>query len=483
MVMWRARSLVQSRVTSRTRTTLGLPVFTPARQPSLLQPARWNHQEVPPYGDNNATATTVARINEYQQYTLGVYQQPPMILAKGQGCWVYDTDGRRFLDFSAGIAVNALGHADPQVAQVVSEQATRLVHLSNLYRNEWSGPLAQQLVEMTCQAEQARVEEGGDKTNTGFRPTKVFFSNSGTEANEGALKFAKKYGNWLAERYPIRYPQGKQQIVAFSHGFHGRSMGALSATAAPKYQKPFLPLVPGFRHVDFNDTSATVEAIDDSTCAVILEPIQGEGGVNPATPEFLAAVRQRCDEVGALLIYDEIQCGIGRTGKLWGFQNYDSVICHPDILTMAKPLANGVPIGAVMLANHVAEVIAMGDHGTTFGGNPLACRVALHVFGRISQPKFLERVHSTGEYLKARVQSQLQAQFPQLIREVRGLGLMVGVEFSQDPAQLVKLAREHGMLIITAGNNTVRLVPPLIITEKEIDTAIDILVECLKAWK
>ncbi|KAJ1952357.1 acetylornithine aminotransferase [Dispira parvispora] len=476
MVLWRARSL--SRVASRTRTSSGLSMFTPTM---VRQPARWNHQAVPPYGDSNATAATVSRIDKYQKYTLGVYQQPPMILAKGQGCWVYDTDGRRFLDLSAGIAVNALGHADPQVAQVVGEQAQRLVHLSNLYHNEWSGPLAERLVKTTFQTEQARV--GSEEVPAGFNPGKVFFSNSGTEANEGALKFAKKYGNWLAGRYPDRYPQGKQEIVAFSNGFHGRSMGALSATAAPKYQKPFLPLVPGFHHVDFNDTSAMIDAINDRTCAVILEPIQGEGGINMATPEFLAAVRQRCDEMGALLIYDEIQCGIGRTGKLWGFQNYDSVICHPDILTMAKPLANGVPIGAVMLADHVAEVIVAGDHGTTFGGNPLACRVALHVFERISQPEFLERVHSTGEYFKSRVQSQLQAQFPKLIREVRGLGLMIGVEFSQNPAPLVQLARERGMLIITAGNNTVRFVPPLIITEKEIDTAVDILGDCLKAWK
>ncbi|KAJ1980283.1 acetylornithine aminotransferase [Dimargaris verticillata] len=423
-----------------------------------------------PLADTNVSAESQARIDWFQKYTLGTYIRPALILSHGKGCWLYDTDGRKFLDFNAGIAVNALGHGDSQVAELVSDQASKLIHTSNLYHNEWAGRLAEALIETTKQLEEARVGPG----ETGFIPGKVFFTNSGTEANEGALKFAKKYGNLQAQAQPNRYPNGKYEVVAFSRGFHGRSMGALSATAAPKYQKPFFPLVPGFVHCEYNDVEAVRRLIRDETCAVILEPVQGEGGVFQATPEFLQAVRERCDQVGALLIYDEIQCGIGRTGKLWGFQNFPAS-CRPDILCMAKPLANGVPIGAVMMTDAVAALINAGDHGTTFGGNPLACRVGLHVFQRIAQPAFLSHVLTTGQYLQDALRAKVATKHPTIIKEIRGLGLMVGMEFTVDPAPLVKIAREVGILIITAGSNTVRLVPPLTLSNAEVDTAVDIL--------
>ncbi|KAJ1922122.1 acetylornithine aminotransferase [Tieghemiomyces parasiticus] len=440
------------------------------------------------HADTAASAETRATIDRFQRYTLGTYVRPPLVLTHGEGCWVFDSDGRKFLDFTAGIAVNALGHADPEVARILHHQAQRMVHMSNLYHNEWAGELAEVLVESTIAAEQARstapaaVGEGASASTATFHPSKVFFANSGTEANEGALKFAKKYGNLQREAHPDRYPQGKHEVLAFSRGFHGRSMGALSATAAPAYQAPFQPLVPGFTHTPYNDVAAAEAAIHEGTCAVIVEPIQGEGGVHMATPEFLRALRRRCDAVGALLIYDEIQCGLGRTGQLWGFQHYPAD-CRPDLVTMAKPLANGIPIGAVLLTDETAAKINPGDHGTTFGGNPLACRVGLHVLQRIRQPEFLAQVRATGAHLKAQAERQLLQAFPDLVTGVRGVGMMVGIQMNCNPAPLVDLARERGLLIITAGGNTVRLVPSLTLTADEADQGIRILADSLRAFQ
>jgi acetylornithine aminotransferase len=258
----------------------------------------------------------------------------------GKGSYIYDTADRKYLDFTAGIAVNALGHSDEEVANVLFEQAKKLVHCSNLYHNENTGLLAEKLVTAT-------VEQGG------FNASKVFLSNSGTESNEGALKFGRKWGK-------VVDPSGKKhKIVSFTNAFHGRSMGALSATYNPKYQQPFAPLIPGFDVGEFNNVEQVKSIIDDDTCAVIVEPIQGEGGVHPAKKEFLEALRKECDDHNALLIFDEIQCGLGRTGKLWAHQHY-SETCRPDILTMAKPLANGIPIGAILITERVADVIKIG---------------------------------------------------------------------------------------------------------------------------
>ncbi|KAF7723229.1 acetylornithine aminotransferase [Apophysomyces ossiformis] len=399
------------------------------------------------HADSQVSDATRARVERFNRFTVTTYGRPDLIISHGKGCYVYDSDGREFLDFTAGIAVNALGHSDPEVAQVLFDQANKLVHTSNLYHNENAGALAEALVTTT-------TEHDGPARSWA---SQIFLANSGTEANEGALKFARKWGKYVAG------PE-KHKIVNFSNAFHGRSFGALSATPKEKYQEPFAPLVPGFSTVPYNNVDEAIAAITDETCGVILEPIQGEGGIHPATQEFLSAVRKRCDEKNALLIFDEIQCGLGRTGTLWGYQQFKDI--QPDILTMAKPLANGVPIGAIMVNEAVGDMMKLGEHGTTFGGNPLATAVGLNVFKRISQPSFLEKVQAGGKALKEDLQS-LQQQYPEIIKDVRGKGLLIGVEFTQDPSPLVKLARERGLLLVTAGCNTVRIIPPLILTRED----------------
>jgi predicted acetylornithine/succinylornithine family transaminase len=288
---------------------------------------------------------------------------------------------------------------------------------------------------------------------------KVFFCNSGAEANEAALKFARKWA---------KVEIGKTNIVAFSGSFHGRSMGALSVTYKEKYRQPFEPLVPGVSFGTFNDLDSAGQAIDDNTCAVIVEPIQGEGGVHPATPEFLQGVRRLCDEHRALLIFDEVQCGLGRTGELWAHQSYGVT---PDIMTLAKPLAGGLPIGATLVTQKVAEVMKPGDHGSTFAAGPLVCRAAQVVFDRVNRPEFLQQVQENGAYLRHRLQT-LESE---KIVNVRGAGLLVGLELNTAVAPLITDARERGLLIISAGDNTLRLAPPLIITKEQIDRAVNVI--------
>ncbi|KAI7864476.1 pyridoxal phosphate-dependent transferase [Spinellus fusiger] len=410
--------------------------------------------------DSDVPQDTLNRIERSNRYTVQTYNRPAMMMVRGKGSYLYDTQDRAYLDFTAGIAVTALGHSDPQVADILATQAQRLVHISNLYHNEHAGSLAETLVTTTQQ-------------HGGAWASKVFFTNSGTEANEGALKFARKWGK------TVRGPD-KMEIVCFTNAFHGRSMGALSATYNPKYQTPFQPLVPGFVTVPFNDTQRAVEAITERTCAVLIEPIQGEGGVHAATEEFMTAIRSQCNKTNALLIFDEIQCGLSRTGKLWGHQHL-SQFCQPDILTMAKPMANGVPVGAIMTNAAVGDEMKTGEHGTTFGGNPLACAVANHVVGRITHPKFILSVNEKGTALKQDLQA-LQARYPDVIRHVRGQGLLLGIEFTKDPLPLVKMARERGLLIVTAGCNTVRIVPPLTVSQEEAREAVARLAGAVEQW-
>ncbi|KAI7902910.1 pyridoxal phosphate-dependent transferase [Cokeromyces recurvatus] len=391
--------------------------------------------------DDKIPQSTLDQVEEYSKYTVNTYARPSIIMKRGQGSYLFDTNDRPYLDFTAGIAVNALGHSDPEVAQVLYDQARTLVHTSNLYYNTNAGELAKLIVE-----------------TTGGWAKKLFLANSGTEANEGALKFARKWGH--------QQSSDKYQIVCFTHAFHGRSLGALSVTPNPKYQKVFEPLLPGVVTCPYNDTERALEMITDKTCGVILEPVQGEGGVHPAAPEFLKAIRDQCNKTNSLLIFDEIQCGLSRTGKLWAHQHVDLEGCTPDILTMAKPLANGVPIGAILTSEKVGNLIKLGDHGTTFGGNPLSSAVALNVLKRITTPEFIASVNEKGEYL-AFLLKQLQSKYPNLIKEVRGKGLMLGVEFQHDPTPLIKMARERGLLIVTAGCQTVRIIPPLTISKEE----------------
>ncbi|KAF9935420.1 acetylornithine aminotransferase [Linnemannia zychae] len=420
------------------------------------------HNHALSHADVDADPKTLDIIDKHAKYTLTTYGRPPVVFTHGKGSYLYDVGHREYLDFTAGIAVNALGHSDPEVARILFDQARQVVHLSNLYYNVPAGELAEQLIE-------------GTRASGAFDASKIFFSNSGTEANEGALKFARKYAKLTAK---AGQENNKFGVVSFVNGFHGRSMGALSATPNPKYQKPFLPLVPGFAHAPYNNVEAVDKFVTEETCAVILEPIQGEGGINIASEEFLKKLRSRCNEVGALLIYDEIQCGLGRTGKLWAHQHF-SAECTPDILTMAKPLANGFPIGAIMITDKVAEKIAIGDHGTTFGGNPLGCAVATSVLRRINTPEFLDNVSQNGKHFKEQLES---IQSP-LIKEVRSKGMILGLQFKVDPAPLVALARERGLLIITAGNNTIRFVPALNISKAEIDQGISILKKAIAAFE
>jgi acetylornithine aminotransferase len=303
--------------------------------------------------------------------------------------------------------------------------------------------------------------------------TRTFICNSGTEANEAALKFARKVGKSVSPN------KDKYEIVSFHNSFHGRTMGALSATPNPKYQAPFAPMVPGFKYGTFNNVEAIKELVTEATCGVIVEPIQGEGGVNVATPEFLLALRKRCTEVGAVLIFDEIQCGLGRTGTLWAHAGY-SKECQPDILTTAKALGNGFPIGATIVNDFVCDHIKTGDHGTTFGGNPLACRVASYVLSRLSSPEILDSVPAKEQAFRKHFAS-LKERFPDQITEIRGKGLLLGLQLNTDPTPIVTAARERGLLIITCGTNTLRFVPPLAITEAEIEEGMTKLCDAMES--
>ncbi|KAJ2780179.1 acetylornithine aminotransferase [Coemansia interrupta] len=424
-----------------------------------------------------------------QRFMVNTYSRPEIVLSHGKGSYVYDTDGKEYLDFTAGIAVVGLGHSHPDVAAAVSDQATKLVHCSNLYHNEWAPKLAQKIVSATLHSYPQGSQGIYAKSSSGSDPSaRVFFSNSGTEANEGALKFARKYGKIVAEQGILGKsasealrgdPNLKSGIVSFTGAFHGRSMGALSVTANPKYQKPFAPLIPGVQTMKFNDTRELGTFIDERTCAVIVEPIQGEGGIHAASVDFLRALRRRCDQVGALLIYDEIQCGLGRSGKLWAHQLYPED-CSPDIVTMAKPLANGIPIGAILVSDKVADMIKVGDHGTTFGGNPLACHAGCVVLDHINTPELLSHVAAAGETLEQELTSALAPLIGGAVVEIRGTGLLRGIQLNSDPTPVVNLARDRGLLLVSAGGNTVRLVPPLNTSIEDIKKGAAILAECIK---
>lgn len=380
---------------------------------------------------------------------------------KGEGCYLYDIDNRQYLDFTAGIAVNALGHCDPEISKMLYQQGSTLVHCSNLYYNPWTGALSQLLVEKT-------VESGAMQT-----ASKVFICNSGSEANEAAIKFARKVGKVLD-------PSGeKYELVSFHNSFHGRTMGSLSATPNPKYQKPFSPMLPGFKYGTYNDVEGIKDLVTEKTCGVIIEPIQGEGGVNVASEEFLLALAKRCREVGAVLIYDEIQCGLGRTGSLWAHENLPNE-AHPDILTTAKALGNGFPIGATIVNENVASKIVTGDHGTTFGGNPLGSRIAHYIVNRLSEKELQKSVLDKERIFRSHFE-RLQQRFPNEIREVRGRGLILGLQMTADPTPIITAARERGLLIITCGTNTLRFIPPLIISNEEIQKGMNILEKAMEA--
>ncbi|KAK1779384.1 pyridoxal phosphate-dependent transferase [Copromyces sp. CBS 386.78] len=400
-------------------------------------------------------------VREHVPYMVTTYSRPPPVFVRGKGSYLWDLEDRKYLDFTSGIAVNSLGHCDEEFSKIIAEQAQELVHASNLYYNPWTGALSKLLVEST-------------KASGGMHDaSSVFICNSGSEANEAGIKFARKVGKVLD-------PSGaKVEIVSFQNAFHGRTMGSLSATPNPKYQAPFAPMVPGFKVGTYNDIASIESLVTEKTCSVIVEPIQGEGGVMPATEEFLVALAKRCRDVGALLHYDEIQCGMARTGSLWAHSTLPKE-AHPDILTTAKALGNGFPIGATIVNEHVASKIKVGDHGTTFGGNPLACRLAHYIVGRLADSKLQEGVKAKSEVFVKGFE-KLRAKFPELIKEVRGKGLILGLQLSEDPTPVIKAARERGLLVITAGTNTLRFVPSLLVTEQEIEDGLRILEESFEA--
>jgi predicted acetylornithine/succinylornithine family transaminase len=389
-------------------------------------------------------------IQAESKYVVQTYVRPGVVFSHGEGTKLFDTDGNKYLDFSSGIAVTALGHSDPEWVSTVSEQAAKLVHVSNLYHTAAHAQLAQRLVENSF-------------------ADKVFFCNSGSEANETALKFSRKWAKNIAEN---RSSDSKSRIVAFSGGFHGRTTGALSTTYKENYRRPFAPLMPGVAFATYNDLTSAGNAISAETCAVIVEPLQGEGGIHPATPEFLQGLRTLCDDNQALLIFDEVQCGLGRTGHLWAHEAYG---IQPDIMTLAKPLAGGLPIGATLVTQAVADAIQPGDHGSTFAAGPLVCKAAQVVFDRVSQPGFLKDVRDNGAYLLHRLKTLESDK----IVSVRGAGLLVGVELNTAVKSYVNAAREKGLLIINAGENVLRLAPPLIVSRGEIDEAVNIIEQCL----
>lgn len=403
------------------------------------------------------------------KYMVGVYKRVPgLVIANGHGNYVRDMSNQRYLDFFSGIAVNALGHTDKELRQVIFKQAQTLVHTSNSVLTRPQVQLAKQLVELS-----------------GF--DKVFFTNSGTEANEAAFKFARNYAFRSKFPHPGPAPAAavataeqkheKTRIVAFTNAFHGRTMGAVAATYKTHYRAPFEPVMPGVTFVPFNDVEAARAAITDDVCAVIVEPIQGEGGVRAATKEFMTALRESCDSADALLIVDEIQVGLGRTGSLWAHTAYD---VKPDIMTLAKPLANGLPIGAVLVREKVAEKLRYFEHGSTFAGNPMVCAAALNVLKRVSKPRFLSQVKSRGGHLIAML-NELKANTEgkkACITEVRASvdngGLLIGVELSVPAEAVIKHAREKSsVLFIGGGEKVLRLAPSLIIGQAGIKTAVD----------
>nr|XP_019007334.1 acetylornithine aminotransferase [Kwoniella pini CBS 10737]OCF46115.1 acetylornithine aminotransferase [Kwoniella pini CBS 10737] len=428
--------------------------------------------------DSAAPASTHALIKDHSEYLLNTYVRPPLLFTKGKGLILTDSSNREYLDFTAGIAVTALGHSDEGVNQIINEQTSKISHASNIYWNEHAGELAKSLVEKTRQhgglglnsiKNNEEEEEGQDKGG------KVFFSNSGTEANEGALKFARAYGK-------LNGNQNKTEIVCFSNAFHGRSMGALSVTPNPKYQEPFQPLIPNIKVGKYNEESNELinDLINENTCGVIVEPIQGEGGVTQGKIEFLTKVAKRAREVGAVLIYDEIQCGLFRSGTMWAHSEFP-IEAHPDIITMAKPLSNGFPIGAIMVRSKIAKEISPGMHGTTFGGQPLATSIGIHVLERLSNSKFLSNLKENSIYLNSKLEN-LPKIFPNILEnELRGIGLIRGIVFKnlENPSKLVKLSRERGLLILNAGSDAIRLVPALTVSKDQIDHALGIIESCL----
>lgn len=377
---------------------------------------------------------------------MNTYGRFPVVLRKGRGMKVWSSDGKEYLDFVGGVAVNILGHCHPRVVVAIQKQAQRLIHVSNYYYIEPQIKLAKLLVENSF-------------------ADKVFFCNSGAEANEGAIKLARKYSK---EHISTK----RFEIIAAKNSFHGRTLAALSATGQEKFYKGFEPLVPGFKHVPFNDIKALKKAITDETCAVLLEPIQGEGGVRVPDPNYLKDVRDLCNEHNLLFILDEVQTGMGRTGKLFAYEHFGIT---PDIMTLAKGLGGGVPIGALLATDKVASAFQPGNHASTFGGNPLVCAAAVATIEVLLEDGFiLDQCNRMSKYFIEKLEN-LKSKFPDLISDVRGKGLLLGMELTREGDQIVKACLEKGILINCTSGNVLRFIPPLIVQRRDIDQLVDVL--------
>lgn len=377
----------------------------------------------------------------YDQYVMPTYRKNPVVFVRAKGSYIWDAQGRKYLDCFPGWGVSGFGHCHPEVVKAVRGQAGRLLHISNNYYNEVQGELAKEISKNSFDG-------------------KCFFSNSGAEANEGAIKLARKYG----------HDKGKFKIIAAMSSFHGRTLAMITATGQPKYQQGFDPLVPGFIHIPFNDVEALRKAFDGEVCAVLLEVVQGEGGVHVATPEFLKEARHLCTQKDALLILDEVQTGMGRTGKIFAYQHYDLL---PDIMTLAKTLGGGVAVGAMIAQRKFGDVLQPATHATTFGGNPLACRAALASFHVIRKEGLARRSQKMEKFLRKELET-LKKEFS-FVTEIRGMGLMMALQLSIDGVEFVKQCLAQGLLINCTQGNVIRFMPSMTVTEKELHQAVEIL--------
>lgn len=396
--------------------------------------------------------TMTEEMNQAEEYILHTYNRFPVVFEKGEGVCLYDTEGKEYLDFAAGIAVNALGYHYPGYDEALKKQIDNLLHVSNLYYN-------------------VPIAEAGEKLAKASGLEKVFFTNSGTEAIEGALKAAKKYAY-------IRDGHSGHEIIAMNHSFHGRTIGALSVTGNAHYREPFEPLMANVKFADFNDIDSVKEQITEKTCAILLEPVQGEGGIFPAEQDFLDELRQICDEKDILLIFDEIQCGMGRTGNYFAWQAYG---VKPDIMTCAKALGCGVPVGAFVLGKKAAKAsLVPGDHGTTYGGNPFVCAAVSRVFDILEKDEILKHVQEHILFLEDALDRI--AENHDCVLERRGMGFMQGLVLKKEypVGEVVKKALDEGLLVISAGENVLRIVPPLVIQKEDIWKMEEILEKCFK---
>ncbi len=377
------------------------------------------------------------------------YNRYPIVWERGEGVYLYDIEGKEYLDFASGIAVFALGYDNKEYNEALKRQIDHVIHISNLY---YSMPMAY----------------AADKVTKASGMDKVFFTNSGTEAIEGAIKLAKRY-------YYDKTGSAEGEIIAMHHSFHGRSTGALAVTGTKKYRQPFGPLMPGISFAEFNNFESVKALITDKTCAIILEPVQGEGGIYPAEQKFLEQIRKLCNEKDIALIFDEIQCGMGRTGTMFACHDYHIL---PDIMTVAKALGCGVPVGAFLAKGKFADVLVPGDHGTTYGGNPLATAAVCAVFDLFEREHILENVNQVSDYLWKTLEMIMEHHSNKIIAH-RGKGLMQGLEFKEPVDEIIRKAQKEGLILISAGANVIRFVPPLIIQEKHVDNMAEKLEQCL----